>query len=123
MDERRQYARLDTRAEVVYSIVPGTHKAKRTVTKNVSGGGICLLVDEELQPGTYLKITMKLPGSDQQVTFTGEVMWSESYEVIGRTQRRRAVEAGVRFVEITPEALDGLLQHAILMIRGQQPVL
>ena len=49
-------------------------------------------------------------------------MWSESYEVIGKTQRRRAVEAGVRFVEITPETLDSLLQHAILMIRGQQPV-
>ena len=116
MEERRRFVRLDTRLDVTYSVLPSGGKV-RAVTKDISGGGICLFADKVLPAGTSLQVSMKLPGREQPVNFTAEVVWCEPYEVMGKTERQRAVEIGVRFVEISPLDQEALLQHVILRIK------
>ena len=120
MEERRQFVRLDTRLEVTYTILP-SEQAKTSLTKNISGGGICLFTEKELPSGTRLQVAMKLPDREQPVNFIAEVRWSEPYEVIGKTQRQRAVENGVRFVEIAPQDQDALMRHVILRLQPPRP--
>ena len=108
--------RLDTRLETSYTVLP-TGTAKTVVTKDISGGGVCLFADKPLAPGTRLQISMKLPGREAPVHFTGEVVWSEEYEVIGKTQRQKSVEAGIRFLEIAPQDRDAVMQHVILSLK------
>ena len=116
MQEQRQFVRLDTRLELTYTVLPsGT--ATQAVTKNASGGGICLLTDQTLTPGTRLQLAMHVPGAAQSVNFIGEVVWSEPYEVIGKTEHRRSVEMGVRFVEIAPRDREAVMQHVILSLQ------
>ncbi len=116
MEERRQFVRLDTRLEVSYTQLPsGT--PRQSTTKDIGGGGICLFAEEVLPAGTRLQVSAKLPDRERPVHFTGEVVWSEAYEVIGKTQRRRAVEIGVRFVEIAPQDRDAIMQHVILSLK------
>lgn len=116
LEERRQFVRLDTRLETSYTVLPsGT--AKAIVTKDIGGGGVCLFADKPMAPGTRLQVSMKLPGRETPVHFTGEVIWSEEYEVIGKTQRQKSVEAGVRFVEISPQDREAVLQHVILSLK------
>ncbi|MBI4343749.1 MAG: PilZ domain-containing protein [Candidatus Omnitrophica bacterium] len=116
MEERRQFARLDTRIEVTCRAVT-TAPPQRMVTKNVSAGGICIFVEQELAPGTHLEVSMTLPDRPKPVQFTGEVVWSEAYEIISKTHRKRAVEAGIKFIAIDPKALDALMQYVILAVK------
>ena len=120
MEERRRFVRLDTRLEIAYTVLPA-ERAKQGATKNVSGGGICLFSDKELAPGTRLQIAMKLPDREQPAHFVAEVIWSEAYEVIGKTERQRAVENGVRFIEISPQDQDAIMRHVILTLQPRVP--
>ena len=116
MEERRQFVRLDTRLEMSYNVLPAA-KAQPTVSKNIGGGGICIFSDQVLEPGTRLNVSMKLPDQPRVIAFIGEVIWSEPYEVIGQTQRQRAVEVGLQFVEIADQDRDAILQHVILTFK------
>ena len=120
MEERRKFVRLDTRLEVSYTALPAD-KAKRSLTKDVSGGGICFFAEKPLPPGARLQVAMTLPGRETPVNFTAEVVWSEAYEVIGKGARQRAVEVGVRFLEIAPQDRDAILQHVILNLKPPAP--
>ncbi len=116
MDERRQFVRIDTRLEVQYTLLP-SGRAKASVTKNVSAGGICLFAEQRLPIGQVLQVSLKLLGREQPVNFTGEVRWCEEYETIGKTTRQRSIEAGVQFVEIAPQDRDAIMQHVILSVQ------
>lgn len=116
MEQRRKFVRLDTRIEVTYTVLPSTHE-RRTVTKNIGGGGICFFAEEVLAPGTHIRAAMRLPDRQLPVSFTAEVVWSEAYEVVGQTERRKAVEVGVRFLEIAPEDQQAIMQHVVLSLK------
>ena len=116
MEERRQFVRLDTRLEIKHTVLPSGMPLE-TTTKNIGTDGVCLFADRELPPGTRLQVSMKLPDREEPVHFTAEVMWSETYETIGKTQRERAVEVGVRFVEIAPQDRDAVMRHVILSLK------
>ena len=116
MEERRKFVRLDTRLDVSYTVLQ-TGTTAQTVSKDVGGGGICFFADQALPGGTRIQVSMKLPEGEQPVNFIAEVIWSEPYEVIGKSERRRSVEVGVRFVEISPKDRDAVMQHVILSFR------
>ena len=116
MQERREFVRLDTRLDITYSVLP-SDAPKPAVTKDIGGKGICLFLDRELPAGTRLQVAMNLPGRTEPVHFTAEVVWCEAYEVIGKSERTRAVEAGVRFIEIAPQDQEAVRQHVILTLK------
>ncbi len=116
MDERRKFVRLDTRLGVTYTVLQ-TGAVGQTVSKDIGGGGVCVFTEHVLPPGTRLQVAMQVPGVEGPVHFIAEVMWSEQYEIIGRTEHRRAVETGVRFVEIAPQDQQVVMQHVILNLQ------
>ncbi len=120
MEERRKFVRLDTRIEVTYTRLPDPD-LRSVVTRNVGAGGICFFAREALAPGTLVRAAMSLPARQQPVLFTARVIWSEAYEVIGKEERRRAVEVGVQFVDISPEDKEAVMRHVILSFLPIQP--
>ena len=119
MEERRRFVRLDTRLDVNFTVLPTT-QVQQTLTKDIGGGGICFFADRELKPGDRLQVSMKLPDRERPVNFTAEVVWSEAYEVIGKSGRQRSVEVGVRFLEIAPQDQEAVMQHVILSLHPRR---
>ena len=119
-EERRQFVRLDTRLDITYTVLP-SGRVQQTAAKNVSGDGVCLFLKQSVPQGTRLQVGMKLPGRQEPAHFTAEVIWCETYEMIGKTERQRAVEAGVRFVEISPADREAIMQHVILQLQPDRP--
>jgi c-di-GMP-binding flagellar brake protein YcgR len=110
MEERRRFVRLSARLEMSYTVLPsGT--VKQTVSKDVGGGGVCLLTEKPLAQGTQLQMAMNLPGREQPINAIAEVVWSEQHEVIGKTDRQRSVEVGIRSVEMAPQDQEALMHH------------
>ena len=120
MEERRKFVRLDTRLPVSYQVMRGPVQ-QASLSSDIGGGGVCLFLSEPLKPGTVLKVDVTLPDQSKRITFTGEVMWCEEYEVIGKAQRERSVEAGVQFVQISPQEQQAIMRHVILSLQPQPP--
>ena len=117
MDERRQFVRLDTRLAVTYRVLPKAPTVSAT-TKDISGGGLCVLLDEPLKIGTAVQIEIALPDRKRPIAFTGEVVWCEQYRVIGKSQQYQSVMAGVKFVKIRPTDQQAIMQHVILSMQS-----
>ena len=116
MEERRQFVRLDTRVDVTYSVLPsGT--PQRTVAKNISGGGICVFLEQPVPQGTRLQAAVKLPEREHPVDFTAEVIRCETYEITGKAERQRVVEADARFLEISPTDQEAVMQYVVLRMQ------
>jgi c-di-GMP-binding flagellar brake protein YcgR len=120
MQEQRQFVRLDTRLEIQYTVLPAAD-GRGSLTKDVSAGGICFFSERVLAPATRLQVTMRVPGREQPIRFSAEVVWSERYEIIGRARREEAVEIGAQFLEIAPADRDAIMQHVILNLRMPRP--
>jgi c-di-GMP-binding flagellar brake protein YcgR len=120
MEERRKFVRLDTRLPVSYQITRAP-ASQMSLSSDIGGGGVCLFLSEPLKTGTVLRIEVTLPDQPKPIAFTGEVVWCEQYEMIGKTQRDRSVEAGVKFVQIQPHEQQAIMRHVILSLQPRPP--
>ena len=120
MEERRKFVRLDTRLPIAYHVTKAP-ASKTSLSSDIGGGGVCLFLSEAVKVGTLLRIEVTLPEQPHPVAFTGEVMWCEQYEVIGKTQRERSVEAGIKFIQIEPHDQQAIMRHVILSLQPQPP--
>ncbi len=51
------------------------------LTRNISYGGLCLLLDNELRPGTILELKYRLPHEEaRQIVTSVEVVWQKKTE-------------------------------------------
>lgn len=73
---QRRYSRKDIATNVHYRvIVPSGGEAE---TKNISEGGLCIVVDKELPKGTILEIKFNLPSDkDSPIETYVKVVWQE----------------------------------------------
>ncbi len=93
----------------MYWIGPGM--PGRSVTKNISGGGICVFMDRRMAPTTRLRIQLDVPGRDAPCQFTGEVVWCEEYPK--PVDGGPAVLVGVKFVEIDPSDQEAIMRYCM----------
>jgi len=94
MKERRRYVRIDLCTQVEYEILPMQLPLKAE-TKDISAGGLCLLVDREMQPGTILHLKFYLPDKEKTyVESLGRVVWQR--------KKNGGYLTGIEFKNISP---------------------
>ena len=111
----RRFLRVDVKLPVTYRD-PASTEAKPSITRDVGGAGICLLTNEEFPKGTKLEVELELPGAEQPIRFTGEVVWCRS-----NPQRPRSFFAGMSFVTIKPEDHQAVMRYCVTLIKQQFP--
>jgi c-di-GMP-binding flagellar brake protein YcgR len=102
MKEKREFARLDLNVKVdwkrtLVTSEPGQEFSDKT--KNISAGGLCLVVYEKLDIGEILEIEMVLP-SKETIRAEGKVVWISEYEIEGE-EEETIYDIGVQFVKIS----------------------
>ena len=95
--EKRKFSRLNLSVLVDYKIV---HKdsSESGNTKNISAGGICLIVYEDIEIGSQLKLNIYLPEQDFPLLAEGRVVWKDDF-IVGDDNRIR-FEVGIEFIKI-----------------------
>ncbi|UCC95418.1 MAG: PilZ domain-containing protein [Candidatus Omnitrophota bacterium] len=101
MEERRKFIRLSIDVDVTWKKV--TKKLKKTakskITKNIGGGGICLITyGKEFEVGDILQLKIMLP-SKKVVRTKGKVVWINEFEVVSEKHEKR-YDIGVEFLDI-----------------------
>lgn len=108
MIEHRKFIRLKAPIGATYHVV---RKGRRTRTsptllKDISGGGVRLLVHEELRRGELLRLEIRIPHLSDPIDAVGEVVWTAEKTEEGQSTR----EAGLKFRDIHAKDLKTILE-------------
>jgi len=104
MKDKREFARLDLNVKVDWKRTSATSEPGQEFsdeTKNISAGGLCLVVYEKLDVGEILQIEMELP-SKEIINAEGKIVWISEYEIEGE-EEEKIYDIGVQFVKISEQ--------------------
>jgi diguanylate cyclase (GGDEF)-like protein len=107
---RRSYSRIDAHLEGTYRAL--SEETHPLTTVNLSEGGILFLIDRNLPIGTLLRIELKVPQAQQDISLAGRVVRVESTET-------GIYQIAVRILEIP--AADWLLLSKYIGNLGGKP--
>jgi hypothetical protein len=72
----RKHPRDEIIIDVIYKVVSPLKDVG--LMRNISSGGLCLLLNSELRPGTILELKYRLPHQEsRQIVNTVEIVWQK----------------------------------------------
>ena len=75
----RKHHRTEIFVDVIYKVVSPIKGVG--LSRNISHGGLCLLLENELPPGTILQLKYRLPHEESRlIETTVEVIWQRKSE-------------------------------------------
>ena len=76
VEQKRKHSRQEITTKVDYKVL--TPSGDVGMTQNVSEGGLCLVLNNEISRGTILEVKFKIPGdTPKQVESFVEVVWQK----------------------------------------------
>ena len=100
-NERRKFPRLQISVDTEYTIsLDNVSAQKQTIkTKNISIGGICIIVYEDVKTGSILDLKFKLSNNNSVIEAKGIVVWTNSFKI--STEDKTNYELGIEFTKIS----------------------
>jgi c-di-GMP-binding flagellar brake protein YcgR len=102
--DQREFVRVPDCSEVVYTSVSSDQK-KKSETKDISQSGICFIVEEKLEVGAVVDISLSLEHLDYCFVAKGIIRW------INEIVKNRRYEAGVKFINLPETDVKKLLNY------------
>jgi len=121
VQERRRFVRLTTNVRVKWKKIIDTYEdiaEHINDTKNISGGGICLMVDERLGVGDRLYLEIELP-TKKIIYSKGRVVWIKEYEIIGQPHKK-SYDTGIEFLEIGDKDREDIKKFIFTILHSPQ---
>jgi len=105
--EHRKFIRLHAPIGLVYRYASRhkSRKARPTLVRNLSGGGVSFVVRDPLRAGEIVELELQIPNLSEPVRATGEVVWFR------QAAGHAAHEAAVRFTDVNPVDLNRILEY------------
>jgi len=101
--ERRQSQRINASLIVKYSIDRRPQAKLNGQTKDLSSGGLGLVVNEKLYEGTFLLLEFELPESKNIIYARAQVAWVKGDYTERNYTGKRIFQTGIQFLNIKPE--------------------
>jgi len=111
--DRRKFVRLNSAFDVVYARRKLTPGQKLALSKNISAGGICLILYsayDDVKNGDILDLSLYLPKQKKPVNAIGKVVWVRKFEIKDKVKGQR-FEAGVEFVAIDNKDRENIRKY------------
>lgn len=121
MKEKREHARLNMNLRVDWKkpIEKSKIEVKHPeVTKDISAGGLCMMMDDRIKIGDRVQIRMELP-SRKIINAKGKVSWISEYE-INRMEDKKMYYTGIEFTEIHDEYKEELSKFVYKYLLSKQ---
>ena len=100
MMDKRKFQRLPLNVNVKCELLhASTRMAEEIRAKNISAGGICLVVLEKVNIGSLLTLKLTLPHEIRSIIVKGKVVWVEEFSV----NDYKAYDCGIEFIDVDPQ--------------------
>lgn len=104
--ERRKAVRADVALNVRYRLLKSKAANRRSLSKDISRLGACLLLDEKLTQGTLLELEIEVPTFPKSLFTKAEVVWTKESPL--QMIEKRSFYAGVEFLDTDHQSQEKL---------------
>jgi c-di-GMP-binding flagellar brake protein YcgR len=112
--EKRKFPRLPLTVKVKYEVLKVSPlRAEENQSKNVSAGGICLVLREKINIGALLRLKLSLQDEVNFIIVTGKVVWAEEFSV----NDYKAYDCGIEFVDVAPQDQKNISHYLIAPLK------
>ena len=101
MEDKRKYPRLNWSVMVRWELASDGASPASGTTKDISAGGVRLILREGIKVGDILELDIEL-GGGKNMYIRGRVTWVEKFKISG-VQEETGFEGGVQFLDLKPE--------------------
>jgi c-di-GMP-binding flagellar brake protein YcgR len=110
-EERRKYVRLNALVDVAYNKHPrkSGEESSLQLSKNISKGGICLIVYEEFKKDDLLDLKICFSGVKAPIEAVARVVWVSEF-IIGDEIGKR-YDLGIEFIKISDSNREKIDQY------------
>jgi len=106
MREKRRFIRFEIALKINYAIQTEPKIEKTGKTKDVSSGGMQLLTEERLEPGSRLGLKVFIPEALNPAHLNGTVLWSKEIP----STKKASYSAGIEFGKIEEDNKNTFLR-------------
>lgn len=111
--ERRKFTRVPLNVKVQHEVFKvSTPRPEESQSKNVSVGGIRLVISEKVNVGNRLRLKFSLPGETSSITVNGKIVWVEEFSVT-QTPDYKAYDCGIELIDLGPEDKENISRYLI----------
>ncbi|MCM8774490.1 MAG: PilZ domain-containing protein [Candidatus Omnitrophica bacterium] len=114
--ERRKFLRIEVAVNVVYSVIGNEQLSGEAVTKNISEGGICLVVHNKIDLNSLLSLKIHLPDGKEPIQVTGKVVWKAEYTFIIIQESR--YDLGIQFLDISETDRNRIANYVVSYVNN-----
>ena len=119
MVEKRKFVRVDRPIRVRYELDGKKEIGGESLSKNIGGEGVCLFFSDSFPVGSFLKLTLDIPGLSEPVKTLAEVVW------IDKAQRPDEkvfsdFEAGLKFTSISSVAKASIINFVYESVKRRK---
>jgi len=108
--ENRLYERISLPIKLSYEVRTRPRIIKESVSKDISGNGICLSLKEKLLPKTVLAIHISI-ANNNDVKLIGKVVWSRRVEIITDESPVVYYDTGIELLDADPININRIITH------------
>jgi len=98
------YERISVPLKLTYEVKTRPKIFNESVSKNISGSGICISLKEKLLPNTQLIVSIEYGNNKEVISFSGRVAWSRRVEISESPTHMVYYDTGIEI--INPDPLD-----------------
>jgi hypothetical protein len=109
--EKRIYERLSIPVKVTYELLSRPKVMNESVSKNISGGGICLSLREKLFPATQLAIKIEIGNNSNIIHLKGKVIWNRKVEILQKEGPAIYYDTGIELIDADPININRVITH------------
>lgn len=106
MQEVRKFMRFNCSVKVNYDMVDEYANPKDAYVRDVSRGGLGLILNETLPTQSKIKLHIQIPREKEPIEAVAEVIW------VRKDLEKNIIHTGLRFIKISPHSKSILLEHA-----------
>ena len=109
--ERRQAIRINASFVVKYSVKKKPYTKLNAHMKDLSHGGMRLLINEKLEEGVLLLLEFNIPDTTDAISTEGKVIWTEGEFSERDEAGRRIFQTGIQFINIKTADKEKLVSY------------
>lgn len=123
--ERRKHPRLELASRrlifiVYYSFIEEGFGKQLSIVRNISAGGICIIVNETIKEATLLDLTINFLDYKFPIQIKGRVVWWRNRTVESWCPKDMQYEMGIEFTEIKDEDRQKISRYVMRLLNNSK---
>ena len=118
--ERRKFPRIEKEIIVRYKILSTPEEQLDAKTKNISGGGVCLVTREKMNMETVVAMEIRFPQMNKPIVTTARVVWCSESKLGPNPAGHIRFDNGIEFTQISEADREQIIKYVEVELKKEK---